>query len=782
MNRLRHIITLLLFCVTGLYAQNSYTVSGYVKDAQSGESLAGAVVYTPDLKVGVSTNEFGYYSIRVSGGSQVLRCSYTGYQIKEAGLDVRASQVLDFLLEEDNAQIEAATIFSRSKREEIKLPQMGKQVVDGALARKLPALMGEADIIRVIQMMPGVQSSSEGATGFSVRGGGVDQNLILMDGAPLYNAGHFLGFLSMFNGDAIKNVELYKGDFPSRYGGRMASVLDVSTVDGNVNSFGGNASIGLITSKIFVEGPIVKSKAGFMFAARRTYLDVFFPFLSKSLSENTSMYFYDMNAKLHWEMNPSNRLYLSAFSGYDVFGMSLEDFELDEMRFDCRNMTETLRWNHVFSPKLFSNVTLYNTRFDSGVGCDMTDVSFDYKQHIREYGLKMSGSWYLNPSNTVEFGLNLAGYTIRPGETIPKAGSLVQRVVMPYSYAIQPALFVQNEQKLGPVTLRYGLRFSTFTSLGETVQRYFDPVSHALTDSVHFASGKPIQSYHGLEPRLSLSWAINRDMSVKASYTRTYQYIQQAIVSVSGSGIDTWFTASPNVKPQISDQFSAGVNRLFADEALQLSLEGFYKNNKNTIDFCDNPGIVVDNADREGLLRFGRSYAYGAELMLKYDFTKWNGWVSYTWSKAFYDIPEINGGKPYRSPLNHEHAVNFVLTYEFNRKLSASADWVFYSGAPTTYPVGRFRYKDTYALIYSTRNEDSLPDYHRLDLSLTWRTAGRAQNKRFSGEWNASFYNAYSRHNAWSMAFGYNRAENRTEVRKVYLFTVIPSISYNIQF
>ena len=773
-------LILLTLCLP-VMGQN-VSLSGYVKDASSGEALIGALVYTEDLSIGVSTNEYGYYSMHVKAGKQVIKCSYAGYLPEETELDLTKSMQHDFLISEDRHQLDAATVFSHSRKEEIALPQMGRQMVDGVLAKKLPALMGESDIVRVIQMMPGVQSPSEGSTGFSVRGGGVDQNLILMDGAPLYNSGHFLGFLSMFNGDAVKNADLYKGDFPAKYGGRMSSVLDISTVDGNINRFGGNASVGLITSKIFLEGPIVKEKAGFMLSARRTYADALLPLFVKTMPQNTQMYFYDVNAKVNWVINRNNRLYLSAFTGTDVFGMGMEEFDMDEMRFDLRNTTETLRWNHVFSPKLFSNITLYNSRYGNTIGCTMTDVSFDYNQLIREYGAKSSFTWYIGPRNTMEFGANFAIYSIQPGETIPVAGSIVQHVSMPLTHANQPSLFIQDEQKLGPVTLRYGLRYSIFTTTGPTVQRLYDPETHALADTVKYAKGEKIKSDSGLEPRISASWSINEDVSLKASYSRTYQYIQQARVSISGSPVDTWFTASPNVRPQIADQFSLGVNSLFCEDALTASAELFYKNNKNTMDFKDNPGLVIDDPNREGLLRFGKSYAYGAELMLKYDFAKWSGWLGYTWSKSMYDIPEINGGKPYRSPLNHQHAVNFVLTYDFTPQWTASADWVFYSGSPTTFPVGKFKFGDTYASIYNSRNEDSMPDYHRLDLSVTYRTKGRVQERRWSGEWNLSLYDAYARHNAWSMAFGYNRETGETECRKVYLFTIIPSISYNIQF
>ena len=773
---------LISFCLLPAAFAQTVTLSGYVKDAASGETVPGAMVYTSDLKTGVNANAYGFYSLTLQRGKHVIKCASLGYLTDSISVNLDKALTQDFLLREDNAQIEAARIFSHSKREELVLPQMGKTMVDAQIARKLPALMGETDIIRVIQMMPGVQTPSEGSTGFSVRGGGTDQNLVLLDGAPIYNSGHIMGFLSMFNSDAVKNAQLYKGDFPASYGGRMSSVLDVTTNDGNINSFGGNASIGLIDSKIFLEGPIVKQKLGFMLAARRTYLDLFFP-LFKSVPDGTAMHFYDANAKLNWIIGDRDRISLSAFSGSDLLTFAMPELDVEKMSFLTSNNTQSLRWNHVFSPRTFLNVTLFNTRYDSKIGCVMPQTSFDYLQHIREFGVRTALHWHINSNNTLEAGINASGYVISPGETVPTdEESIVQHVTMDRNNAVQPSFYLQNEQKLGAVTLRYGFRLSTFSSFGPTVQRYFDPLTHNLSDTVRFASGKRIKTFRGLEPRLSASWAVADGWALKAAYSRSVQYIQQAVISVSGSPLDTWFTASPNVEPQISDQVSAGFNHLMLDDALDLSLELFYKHNTNTMDFIDNPGIVIDNVDREGLIRFGKSYASGAELMLKYDFDKWGGWLSYTLSDARYKIPEINDGKPYRSPLNHRHAVNFVLSYDFSKCWTLSTDWVFYSGAPTTYPVGRYKYGNSYVPIYSSRNEDSMPDYHRMDLSLTARTRRRAGGKPWSSEWNLSLYNAYSRHNAWSLAFGYNSQTHEAEVLKVYLFTIIPSISYNINF
>ena len=729
------IISSLFLTALPLGAQGrKIVISGHVRDASSGEPLTGAVVFTEDRKNGVSADNAGYYSLAVKKGSIKILCSFTGYRTVERTISLSESKVVDFELETDNELLEAAKVFSTTKRDELKLPQMGRQRVDAVLVKRLPALMGESDIIRVIQMMPGVQTPSEGATGFSVRGGGIDQNLILMDGAPVYNCGHFLGFLSMFNSDAIRSAELYKGDFPASYGGRLSSILDISGKDGNNREFGGNASIGLITSKVFLEGPIVPEKLSFMVSGRRTYLDLFFPLLGDNLPDHTQMYFYDLNAKLTWIAGKKDRLYLSAFDGKDVFGLSMDEFDLGKMDFGFANHTQSLRWNHVYGHALTSDVTLYNSIYRNTLAGDMSEARFDYVQGIRETGARAGWTWYLNPKNTLQAGFGLAWFDIAPGECNPVGGStVVNHVVMPSSYAVQPSVYLQNEQKLGPLTLRYGLRFSSFTTLGGTSQRYFDPVTHELLRVTDIPKGEKIRTYNGLEPRLSASLPLGNDLSVKGSYSRSYQYLQQARISITGSPVDTWFTASPNTKPQLSDQFSVGVNALFADQALEASVEGFYKKGKNVIDFVENPGIVIDNVDREGLLRSGSSTSYGVETMLKYEFDKLNGWVSY-------------------------------------------------NGSPTTYPVGRYSFMGTWVPVYSERNSDRLPDYHRMDLSLTYRTRGRAAGKRWSGEWNLSVYNAYSRHNAWSIAFNYDREENRTKAFKVYLFTAIPSVSYNIKF
>ena len=783
MKQLIILISVFLTAVLPLHAQGGgkVVVSGFIQDAVTGEPLPQAVVYLEDKKVGVAADDVGRYSISVTPGSHILYCAYFGYKTQETPVTVHAEGMqVDFKLELDRTILEAATIFSSSKRQEIQLPQLGKQRVDAIQVRQMPALMGEADLIRVIQMLPGVQAPGEGSTGFSVRGGGTDQNLILVDGAPVYNCGHFLGFLSMFNGDVIRGADLYKGDFPVTYGGRLSSVLDVSIKDGNNQAFGGNASIGLLTSKICLEGPIVPEKLSFLLAGRRSYLDLFFPLLKGKLPEDSKLYFYDWNAKLSWRAGEKDRVYLSAFSGRDALGLSLSEFGLGKTELMFANHTQSLRWNHVCSPTLTSDLLVYNSLYRNDIGVGMEGAAFDFRQKIRETGVKSSWTWHLNEANTLKVGVQISRLIIEPGNTTPRdEASLIQEMKIPYNYAFNPCAWLQNEQKLGSLTVRYGLRFSWFILTGPNDQKYLDPETHELTEIHRFGVLDPIQTYFGLEPRISASLPVTPDLSFKAAYARSFQYLQQTRVSVTGSPIDSWIAASPNTKPQRSDQYSAGINALMANQALELSLEGFYKDNRNTPDFVDNPGLVFADPDREALLRFGKSWAYGAEAMIRYDFARWNGWLSYTWSKSWYKIPEINEGKPYLSPLNHEHAVNFVLTFDFSKRFSASTEWIFYSGAPTTYPEERFLFKERWVRIYSERNADRLPDYHRLDFSLVYRTARRVEGKRWGVEWNLSIYNAYARHNAWSVFYQY---DEKPEALRIYLFTIIPSLSCNIQF
>ena len=754
-----------------------YTVSGHVKDAASGEMMIGAVVNPAGSTSGTVTNAYGFYSIQLPAGDYELCCSSLGYDADTVLISLKGNLKQDFTLKESLLYLEGSTVTAVSKREKLLRPETSLVNLSGDFIKKVPVLFGETDIIKVIQMMPGVQAPSEGSTGFSVRGGGVDQNLVLMDEAPVYNAGHFMGFFSVFNNDAVKTGDLYKGDISAKYGGRLSSLLDIHTIDGNMQEFGGSLSIGLISSKVLLEGPIVKDKACFMVAARRTYIDMFFPLFGALKGDK--MFFHDINAKANWIINDNNRLYLSVFNGKDVFAMANSEAADLDLDMGFANNTQSLRWNHIFSPKLFSNFTLLNSHYDFDTMLEFSATDIDMGSRLNNQGFKADFNWFANASNTVSFGLQGNRYVISPAEFKPRSEGIFSEYTYPQTTALAPDFYIQNEQKIDTkVTLRYGLRLSNFATVGERTQRYYD-AAHKLDHTEDFAKGETVKAWHALEPRFSSSFSLSPSMSVKAAWSRNVQYIQQAIYSISGSPLDIWFSASPNIKPQVSDQYTVGFFKNFLDDALETSVELFYKDNRNTIDFKDHPNVIM-NEDMEAEIRTGNSFARGAEFMVKYEKGKFDGWVSYTLSQARYKIPEINEGKPYDSPMNHKHSVSVIGTYRFGKRLSASADWVYYSGAPTTYPSGVIQVGDTRVPFYSDRNQDHFPDYHRLDLSLTLQGRRVPSGKRGHGEWNFSVYNVYSRHNAWALDFHYNDDTEEITARKVYLFTAIPSISYTL--
>ena len=754
-----------------------YTVSGHVKDAASGEMMIGAVVNPAGSTSGTVTNAYGFYSIQLPAGDYELCCSSLGYDADTVRISLKGNLKQDFTLKESLLYLEGSTVTAVSKREKLLRPETSIVNLSDDFIKKVPVLFGETDIIKVIQMMPGVQAPSEGSTGFSVRGGGVDQNLVLMDEAPVYNAGHFMGFFSVFNNDAVKTGDLYKGDISAKYGGRLSSLLDIHTIDGNMQEFGGSLSIGLISSKVLLEGPIVKDKASFMVAARRTYIDMFFPLFGALKGDK--MFFHDINAKANWIIKDNNRLYLSVFNGKDVFAMANSEAADLDLDMGFANNTQSLRWNHIFSPKLFSNFTLLNSHYDFDTMLEFSATDIDMGSRLNNQGFKADFNWFANASNTISFGLQGNRYVISPAEFKPRSEGIFSEYTYPQTTALAPDFYIQNEQKIGTkVTLRYGLRLSNFATVGERTQRYYD-AAHKLDHTEDFAKGETVKAWHALEPRFSSSFSLSPSMSVKAAWSRNVQYIQQAIYSISGSPLDIWFSASPNIKPQVSDQYTVGFFKNFLDDALETSVELFYKDNRNTIDFKDHPNVIM-NEDMEAEIRTGNSFARGAEFMVKYEKGKFDGWVSYTLSQARYKIPEINEGKPYDSPMNHKHSVSVIGTYRFGKRLSASADWVYYSGAPTTYPSGVIQVGDTRVPFYSDRNQDHFPDYHRLDLSLTLQGRRVPSGKRGHGEWNFSVYNVYSRHNAWALDFHYNDDTEEITARKVYLFTAIPSISYTL--
>ncbi|MDP4187079.1 MAG: TonB-dependent receptor [Bacteroidota bacterium] len=750
------------------------TVSGYVKDAASGEVLIGASVYISGLKTGTATNSYGFYSLSLKPGKYNLIFSYIGYSTIVKTISLNSDITLNAELATENRQLDAVVVSAEKPNHNITRPEMSVDKMPMQTIKRIPALLGEVDVIKALQLLPGVQSTSEGTSAFSVRGGGADQNLILLDEAVVYNASHLMGFFSVFNNDAVKDVALYKGDIPASFGGRLSSVLDVRMKDGNSKKFSGNGGIGLISSRLMLEGPIFNDKTSFVVAGRRTYADLFLPLASNKDIRHNRLYFYDMNLKLNHQINENNRLYLSGYFGRDVFKN-----EISEMNFG--NQTFTLRWNHLFSKKVFSNLSIIHSRYDYMLSTSDNANGYEWWSNMSDESLKMDFSYFLNPKNTLKYGFATTYHGFNPGKAKRITdGKSAAEVTMSRSYALEHGIYLSDQQSLGKFTIKSGLRFSLFQDIGPGTIYHYD-ANYNSTDSTVYARGKIYKQYSGWEPRLGINYTINPELSLKASYSRTYQFIQLASNSTAGMPLDVWFPASPNVRPQEADQFATGIFHNFFNNKLETSVEVYYKNMQHVIDYKDNATLLL-NKKMEGELRFGNARAYGLEMLLKKNEGRCNGWISLTLSKAERKIPEIFNGKYYPSPYDKPVNLAVVFNYDFTPKMLFSANWLYATGTPVTYPTGGYEYGNVRLKIYSARNAYRMPDYHRLDLSLTLK--GKEKPGRFwHGEWVFSVYNAYGRHNAWAINFVEDKNEKGTYyAQKIYLFSFIPSITYNFNF
>ncbi len=770
------ILFLISFYCFNLSAEiKNFTISGNVTDKSNGEDLIGAMVSIRDTKTGVTTNAYGFYSLTLPQGNYKIHFSYTGYVTQERDIDLQANEKLNISLEPAINELSEVIVTSERKNANVSKPEMSVEKLSAKTIKKVPALMGEVDVIKAIQLLPGVQSTSEGTSGFSVRGGGYDQNLILLDEATVYSASHLMGFFSVFNNDALKDVTLYKGDIPATFGGRLASLMDVRTKDGNNQRFSGTGGIGTISSRLTLEGPLGSEKLTYLVSGRRTYADLFLMMSNDPDVRNASLYFYDMNAKLNYRINDNNRLY---FAGY--FGRDNTSNEFFGMSFG--NKTFTTRWNHIFTPKLFSNFTLIGSFYDYKLKNSIDDqMSIEWRSKMQDYGFKADFAYHFNPSNKLLFGYNALYHNFVPGEGGGVGeNSIFADVSQPREYALEHALYMSNETTIeDKLTLKYGLRYSLFQNIANGEEIYY-LTDYTVTDSTRYSKGKFYNSQGQFEPRVGATYRFNDIHSVKASYSRTAQYIQLASNSAAGSPLDVWFQASQNVKPQLCDQYAIGYFRNFNDNMYEASVELYYKNMQNVVDFKDHAQLVMnDNLDQE--LRFGKGKAYGVELMLRKNTGKLSGWISYTFSKAKRQVDEVNQNEWYRSPYDKPNNISIVANYEISPKWSISGNWVYASGTPVTYPTGRYLIEDTYVPLYSKRNEYRYPDYHRMDLSATWKLSD--PKKRFQSELNFSLYNAYGRKNPWTILFRQEDNQPDTSYAEmIYLFTFVPSITYNFTF
>jgi len=783
-----------------------FTVSGYMKDGDTGEDLLGSTVFVKELGEGTSANLYGFYSLTLPEGNYTLEYSYVGYETFTKKIALNKDIKFNIELKIKSEALQEVIIEGEAKNKNVESVQMSTVSMKMETIKKLPALLGEVDVLRTIQLLPGVQSGGEGSTGFFVRGGSSDQNLILLDEAPVYNASHLLGFFSVFNQDAIKDAELYKGGIPARYGSRLSSVLDVRMKEGNLKRFSAAGGIGLISSRLTLEGPIIKDKASFILSGRRSYADLFLPLANNPGLQDSRLYFYDLNGKINWKINDKNRVFLSGYTGRDVLGVG------DLFRLGWGNVTFTGRWNHLFTDKLFSNLTVIYSTYDYLLGIPSGAAAFDWTSKILNYSAKNDYTFYLNKSNTIRFGLYSEFHTFQPARFTPAADNEVFTELKLFDrYAWENGLYASNEQKFGSrFSVQYGLRLSSFSNVGTDTLFNFNENYDTIPGNGYtaFPAGEIYNTEFGIEPRLAAKFTINDQSSVKGSYNRTFQYMHLASNSTSAAPLDVWMPTSPNIKPQIADQVAVGYFRNFFGNKIETSVEVYYKWMQNQIDFRDN-ALLLFNPLLDGEVRPGKAYSYGAEFFIRKQEGKFTGWISYTLSRTFREVPAINNGNPYPANFDRPHNISVVASYEISPRLSFSGTWVYSTGAPVTVPTGRFIYEGMTVPVYSDRNGARMPDYHRMDVSLNYDFK-KKEGKRFEHSINFSVFNAYARKNPYAINFVQNDRQlrltdtqrqkfiavhppfeqqianyenpNRSLAQMTFLFSAIPSITYNFKF
>jgi hypothetical protein len=784
------VATLLLMLGLGVSAQTrtNHTISGYIKDASTGEDLIGAMLRVKEIPTtGAVTNVYGFFSLTVPEGEYTLVFSYVGYKAVVKKVVVNKSVTMKIELKSEAQNLEQVEIYGERTDANVTSPEMSVTKVSIKEAGKIPVIFGEKDVMKTIQLMPGIKSEGDGGAGFFVRGGSADQNLILLDEAPVYNASHMLGFFSVFNSDALKDVKLYKGGMPAKYGGRLSSVMDIKMKDGNSKSFHANGGIGIIASKLSVEGPIVKDKGSFIISGRRTYADMFLKLSTNEQQKNSQLYFYDLNLKANYRITDKDRIYVSGYFGRDKFGFN------NNFGFDWGNKTATLRWNHLFSDKLFSNTTLIYSDYNYVFKATFNDNTIEAGSDIRDFNLKEDFTYFINDKNKIKFGGNIIHHTFTPGD-VKVNGEIQQDNTLEKRYSLESALYISNEQKITDYfQIVYGLRYSNFTQIGPGNIYSFDE-NGKLESTKEYKDWEKIQSYNGLAPRLSAIYLIDPKSSVKASYARTYQNLHLVSNTTSSTPTDVWLPSSNNVKPEIADQVALGYFRNFKNNMYEFSAEIYYKNIQNAIDY--RVGAEVNfNPYVEGDLIFGKGRAYGLELLFKKKVGKFSGWLSYTLSRVEKQFDEINTNSWYPARQDRTHDLSLVGMYEINERLNVAATWVYYTGSAVTFPSGKYQIDGMVVNYYTERNGYRMPDYHRLDVGVNWDgkhytyklnpETGKKERvaKKFISSWNFSVYNAYGRQNAYSISFQVSDTDpNKTEAVQLALFRWVPSITYNFKF
>ncbi|WP_264551817.1 TonB-dependent receptor [Flavobacterium sp. N2038] len=785
-------LLLIILTTFASFSQEKFTLSGTIKDSKNNETLIGVNIYLPSLKIGTTTNEYGFYSLTIPKGEHQIEITYVGYQTLQQTIILNQNTKNNFSLNEGGEELQEVVITDNKGKINIKSPEMSTNKLSIATIKKMPVVLGEVDVLKSILLLPGVTNAGEGASGFNVRGGGADQNLILLDEATIFNSSHVFGFFSVFNPDAIKDLKLYKGGIPARYGGRASSVLDIYQKDGSSKDFHMNGGIGLISSRILAEGPLVKDKGSFLIGGRASYAHLFLK-LSEDQKDN-SAYFYDLNTKLSYKLNDNNSLYLSGYFGRDVFSLN------KSFSNTYGNSTLNLRWNHLYSSKLFSNLSLIYS--DYYYGLDLDFVGFKWDSGIKNYNLKYDFKHYISDKFKLNYGLSGIYYDFNPGTIKPTGDdSGINPDQLDKKYAFEPSVYLDAENQLSKkITVSYGLRYSLFYRLGASTINYYENNNPVIfntdlqiyekatpTSTQYFGKNKVIQDYNNLEPRFAVSYQLNDDQSVKASYNRMAQYLQLISNTSSPTPLDVWMPSDNYIKPQIADQVALGYFRNIKNGAYSLEVETYYKEIKNRLDYIDGADLIANDAIEQVILN-GHMRAYGLEIMFKKNEGKFNGWISYTLSKSEQQTPGrtpeetgINNGQWYSSAYDKTHNLAITSAYNLNEKWSFGANFALQSGQPVTYPNGQYEYLGITVPSYGLRNVNRLPAYHHLDVSATL-TPRKNKDRNWKGEWVFSIYNLYNRHNAASINFRQNVDTGSNEAVQTSIFGIVPAVSYNFKF
>ncbi len=769
-----------------VYAQEKYTVSGYVKTAEAGEAQIGASIYVKESTNGTHTNVYGFYSITLPRGVYTLVASYIGTETITKTIDLTQNTKLDFELTSISGHLKEVVVKTDRAKDNVKNIEMSVNKLDIKAIRRMPALLGEVDVIKSIQLLPGVATVGEGASGFNVRGGGIDQNLVLLDEAPVYNSSHLFGFFSVFNPDAVKGVKLVKGGISSQYGGKLSSLLDVRMKEGNEKKFVTTGGIGLIFSRLAIEGPLIKDKASFIVAGRRSYIDVISkPFLKGDLKQS-QFYFYDLTAKVNYKLNENNRLFLSGYFGRDVFNSG------NIFGFDWGNSTATLRWNHIFNHKLFFNLTSFYSDYDYRILTGKPGVDgFKWKSSIVNYSVKPEFVFYLNPKNTIKFGAQGIYYEFTPGKATVYTVGNSNDIKLPPKFALESGIYAENEQKIGSsLSLQYGIRYSSYQYLGKGTAHHYTQSTPGkrkiFTGLQTYKERDKIQGYGNLEPRLSVKYDLNENSSIKASYNRMAQYIHLISNTTASIPLDVWTPSTNNIKPQLADQVALGYFRNFSknEKIIETSVEVYYKKLQNQVDYIDGANLILNEYLEADLLN-AKGRAYGAEFHIKKNYGKLTGWVSYTIARSERQVVELNKGLWYPNRFDKLHTMNITAAYQVNNRLELSSNFVFNSGTPATFPTNRIEVQGWIIPHNSQerRNNYRIPSYHRLDVSATLHRKQKP-GRRLEGNWIFSLYNVYGRKNPFSVFFQPNKdhPQNTEAINYSIIGSVVPGITYNFKF